>query len=113
MTDVRDSAPVLVMLLERGEPGEAYNVGSNITYTTQQILDLIVEQARVPISCEVDPSRFRQYDEKVLLADITKIRKLIGWVPNPDMRSTVTDVLNHWRREVSMRYFANSSTVVG
>jgi len=45
MTDVRDSAPVYLALLERGEAGEAYNVGSNITYTTQQILDLIIEHA--------------------------------------------------------------------
>lgn len=104
MTDVRDSAPVFVALLEKGEPGEAYNVGSNITYTTKDILNLIVEQTKVPVIAEVDPSRFRQYDEKVLLADISKLRKLTGWTPNPDMRRTVKDVLNYWRQEVSLRY---------
>lgn len=104
MTDVRDSAPVFLALLERGVPGEAYNVGSNITYTTQQILDLILEQARVPVTAEVDSSRFRRYDEKVLLADISKLVRLLGWVPKPNMRRTVVEVLDYWRREVSLRY---------
>jgi len=104
MTDVRDSAPVYVALLEKGEPGEAYNIGSNLTYSTQQLLDLIMAHSKVPVVAEEDASRFRQYDEKVLLADISKLHRLLGWMPNPDMRSTVTDVLNYWRREVALRY---------
>jgi len=113
MTDVRDSAPVYLALLEKGEPGEAYNVGSNITYTTRQILDLILDQARVPMTAEVDPSRFRQYDEKVLLADITKLVRLLGWVPRPDMRRTALDVLDYWRREVSLRYAPDARSAGG
>jgi len=104
MTDIRDSAPVMVALLEKGEPGEAYNVGSNILYATKQILDLIVEQSSVPVMTEVDSSRFRKYDEKILRANISKLSGLTGWVPNPNMRRTVTDVLNYWREEVRLRY---------
>lgn len=104
MTDVRDSAPIMVALLEKGEPGEAYNVGSNMLYATKQILDLIVEQSTVRVITEVDPNRFRKYDEKVLRANISKLTGLTGWVPNPDMRRTVTDVLNYWRQEVMLRH---------
>jgi len=110
MTDVRDSAPVFLALIEKGEAGEAYNVGSNLTYTTQHILDLILAQAKVPVTAEVDQSRFRQYDEKVLLADISKLARLTGWVPRPDMRRTAADVLNYWRREVSLRYASGAGS---
>mmetsp|Transcript_70388 Transcript_70388/g.139632 ORF Transcript_70388/g.139632 Transcript_70388/m.139632 type:complete len:393 (+) Transcript_70388:61-1239(+) len=104
MTDIRDSAPVMVALLEKGEPGEAYNVGSNILYVTKLILDLILEQCTVRVRTEVDPSRFRKYDEKILRANISKLTGLTGWVPNPNMRRTVTDVLNYWRQEVMLRH---------
>lgn len=104
MTDVRDSAPVYVTLLEKGLPGEAYNVGSNLTYTTQQILDLILDHSQVNVTARVDPKRMRFFDERILLADISKLRAQTGWAPNPDMRATVGHVLDYWRREVRQRY---------
>lgn len=104
MTDVRDSALVYVTLLEKGVPGEAYNVGSSTPYSTQQILDMIIEHSRVPVVSKVDPTRYRHFDEKVLVADISKLQAQTGWVPNPDMRRTVGSVLDYWRREVTLRY---------
>merc|ERR1712039_218098 len=106
MTDVRDSASVYLKLLEHGIPGDAYNVGSHITYTTQQILDMILDLSDRNVTSRVDKKRLRFFDEKVLLADISKLKAQTGWTPNPDMRETVKHVLEYWRREVSLRYTA-------
>lgn len=38
MTDCRDSAPVVVSLAEKGKPGEAYNIGSGMAMTIQELL---------------------------------------------------------------------------
>merc|ERR1719356_435080 len=111
MTDVRDSAPVYVTLLEKGIAGEAYNVGSNLTYTTQQILDMILAESDVNVTSKVDQKRLRFFDEKVLLADISKLRAITGWSPNPDMRATVRHVLQYWRKEVALRYPVSDRTV--
>lgn len=104
MTDVRDSAPVFLQLLRKGVPGEAYNVGSAQTYSTQHILDLAIGHARVRVEARRDPSRYRPFDEKVLVADISKLQRLTGWEPSPDMNRTVASVLDYWRREVDLRY---------
>lgn len=104
MTDARDSAPVLVALAEMGAPGEAYNVGSGRTTSMQDLLDIAIAQAKVPVTAEVDASRFRVYDEKVLLADITKTKKLTGWEPKTDMTNVISTILDSWRRKVAMLY---------
>jgi GDP-mannose 4,6-dehydratase len=105
ITDIRDSAPVIVQLADLGVPGEAYNMASQKTVRMSDLLDIILSlSTRKDIKIEKDPSRLRAYDEKVLLGDNTKIRNLTGWVPKPHLESTVADILNFWRGEVSIRY---------
>jgi GDP-mannose 4,6-dehydratase len=104
MTDIQDASPVVVTLAERGVAGQAYNVGSAIKYSIRDLLQTAVSQARVPIALEEDASRKRQYDEAVLVADISKLQALTGWVPKPNMSAIVEQILQHWRREISMRY---------
>ena len=105
VTDMRDSASVVVKLAEKGVPGEAYNIGSGIAVSTKDILDTAVSlSSRKDITMALDPSRVRLYDEKVLLSDNRKVRQLTGWTPNPDMKQTVSDILQYWRAKVAQRY---------
>lgn len=103
-TDIRDSAPVLVRLAEIGVPGEAYNLASGVAVSVKEMLDIALELATVDIRVETDPSRFRPYDEKVLLGDNTKLRELTGWTPAPDLRRSIQDILEYWRTEIGLRY---------
>lgn len=107
MSDVRDTAPVTVAVAERGVPGEAYNIASGKQLSIQSLLDTALSYARVPVQAKVDPSRFRVYDEKTLLADISKVRTLTGWNPNTDMSETVREILDYWRRRVAVLYPAS------
>jgi len=104
MTDVRDSIKVHAAVLVAGTPGEVYNIGSGDLWSTKEVLDLIIAEAKVPIKTEEDDSRWRKFDEKNLRADITKIRNLLSWTPNPDLHHTVVDILNYWRRQVRLLY---------
>jgi nucleoside-diphosphate-sugar epimerase len=108
MTDCRDSAPVVVSLAEKGKPGEAYNIGSGMAMTIQELLDIAFAQSKIPIRPLVDASRFRAYDEKTLLPDNKKIRDLTGWVPDTDMRNTVSSILEYWRRHATSLYIATA-----
>jgi GDP-mannose 4,6-dehydratase len=103
-TDIRDSAPVLVKLAETGVPGEAYNVSSGHAVSMQELLDLALAMAKVPIRVEHDPARMRPYDEKILPSDTAKLRALTGWKPQTDLRRSVADILEYWREEVRLRY---------
>jgi GDP-4-dehydro-6-deoxy-D-mannose reductase len=105
MTDMRDSANVVVSLAETGLPGEAYNIGSGIAVAVKDVLDIAISFSKNKgIITKEDVSRMRLYDEKILLSDNSKVRKLTGWVPNPDIKQTVLDILNFWRVNVNRRY---------
>ena len=93
MTDCRDSAPVVVSLAEKGNPGEAYNIGSGMAMTIQELLDIALAQSNILVQPLVDASRFRVYDERTLLSDNKKIRDLTGWVPSTDMQEIVSSIL--------------------
>ena len=67
------------------------------------ILREVQRQSSIPISTEIDPSRFRHFDEREVLADVEKVKKVTGWTPNPNMTATVDTVLGFWRREVAVR----------
>ena len=104
MTDAIDSARVIVSLAEIGKPGEAYNIGSGYAMGISDLLAIAIAQSRVPIETRIDATRLRAYDEKVLLPDISKIKKLTGWEPAPNMTQTVSNILGYWRARVKQLY---------
>lgn len=106
MTDARDSASVVVQLAKEGVAGEAYNVGSGHAMSIRDLLTTAVSlsNASTKIQLRSDTSKFRPYDEKVLLADVTKLTELTGWVPKTDMRETVQSILDYWRLKVHSMY---------
>jgi nucleoside-diphosphate-sugar epimerase len=108
MTNALDSAPVVIELAERGVPGEAYNIGSGRTMTMLNLLHTAMSLSRVPVRAEAQQSRFRVYDEKVLLANISKVVKLTSWVPATNMTSSVASILDYWRLKVRALYVVKS-----
>merc|ERR1740121_2661007 len=87
ITDIVDSAPVVVCLAENAPSGTVVNVGSNTSYTMRDLLQQAVDLSGVPggIRLELDQARLRAYDERVVMADISLLKRLTGWRPQPDM----------------------------
>lgn len=105
MTDASDSASALIDLAIKGKPGEAYNVGSGTDMTIQTLLNLAVSHStNKNLKTAVDVSRLRSFDEKVLVANIDKLRQLTGWTPRPNMELTVLRILDYWRSKVHTLY---------
>jgi GDP-mannose 4,6-dehydratase len=104
MTDARDSSSAVISLLELGKPGDAYNVGSGNAMSISELLRIAVENSKIKIETRADESRFRVYDEKMLLSNPSKIRKLTGWLPSTDMTKTVISILDYWRLRVHLLY---------
>jgi len=99
-TDVRDIVRAYWLSLEKGEPGEVYNIGSEITYSIQEVLDLLLSLTRVKVKIEEDPQRLRPSDVPVLLSDCAKFREKTGWKPKIPFKQTLVDLLNYWRERV-------------
>ena len=100
-SDVRDIVRGYWLLLERGEPGEVYNLCSGRSWSIQQVLDLLLARSTVKgIAVTVDPARLRPSDVMVLEGDPAKIEKATGWRTEIPFERTLTELLDYWRERV-------------
>lgn len=99
-TDVRDMVRAYWMSLEKGEPGDVYNLGTGKTYSIKEVLDMLLDISGVDVSIEIDPNRLRPSDVPVLLADSTKFKTLTGWEPRIPFRQSLQDLLDYWRERI-------------
>jgi GDP-4-dehydro-6-deoxy-D-mannose reductase len=98
VADVRDAVRAMVRVVERGEPGTAYNIGSGVTHRVQDTLARLISMARIAVTAETDPARIRKVDEPVHFGDVARLRGL-GWSPEIPFDRTLEDTLNYWRSQ--------------
>ena len=96
-TDVRDVVRAYRLLVERGAPGEAYNVCSGRDVAIQEIADHYVAMSTADVSFELDPERLRPVDVPIVRGDNTKLRTATGWAPEIAFEQTLREVLDWWR----------------
>jgi GDP-4-dehydro-6-deoxy-D-mannose reductase len=100
-TDVRDVVRAYRLLVENGEPGEAYNVCSGHDVAISELADRLVAMALVEMRLESDQSLQRPVDVPVLRGDHAKLHKATGWDPDISLDQTLADLLDEWRGRVS------------
>src|SRR5437899_285624 len=75
-TDVRDVVRAYWLLLERGAPGEVYNIFSGRAWSIQEVLDFLLSGSRVrSIAVTEDPARLRPSDVPVLVGDASRLTR--------------------------------------
>ncbi len=99
-TDVIDVMRAYALLVDHGEPGEAYNVGTGRAYSIRYLLDVLLSYTNVEIKIEPDPARFRPSDISVIYADNSRLRAKTGWEPTITFEESLKRVLDYWRVEV-------------
>jgi GDP-4-dehydro-6-deoxy-D-mannose reductase len=99
-TDVRDMVRAYWLSLERGTPGDVYNICSGRGYTARQVLDILLDLAQVKVTVQEDPARMRPSDVTLLVGDCSKFRSATGWQPTIPFEVTLKDLLEHWRSRV-------------
>jgi len=91
-TDVRDVVRAYRLLVERGLAGEVYNVCSGRAVAMQEILDMLIGIAGVPVEIRVDPARLRPVDTPVMYGDATKLNAATGWSPQIPLEQSLRDL---------------------
>ncbi len=99
-TDVRDIVQGYWLALERGEPGEVYNLCSGQDVAIREVLEILLGMTSKAIKVEIDPQRLRPSDVPVLRGDGRKFAAQTGWQPKIPLRKTLEDLLNYWRERV-------------
>jgi GDP-4-dehydro-6-deoxy-D-mannose reductase len=97
-TDVRDVVRAYWLALEKGEPGEVYNIASGNAITIEEMLQTLLSLTDMRINIETDPARLRPSDVEILLGDSSAFRTKTGWVPEIPFEQTMEDLLNYWRQ---------------
>ena len=100
-TDVRDMVRAYWLAVTKATPGEVYNLGSGRKITIRALLDLLLSMSEAEVTVEIDPDRLRPSDVEVLLADSSKFRRETGWEPIIPLETTLSDLLDFWRRRVA------------
>jgi GDP-4-dehydro-6-deoxy-D-mannose reductase len=101
VTDVRDVVRAYRLLVERGEPGEVYNVCSGRAVAVKEIADLLLGMARRPMRLVSDPGLQRPVDIPVLVGDNRRLARISGWAPTIPLEHTLADVLADWRSRLA------------
>jgi GDP-4-dehydro-6-deoxy-D-mannose reductase len=99
-TDVRDMVRAYWLALERGEPGEVYNICSGRAYTIRGVLDILLSLTHAQVEVREDPDRLRPSDVEILVGDCARFQRATGWQPTIPFEVTLKDLLDYWRDRV-------------
>ncbi len=98
--DVRDAVRAYVLLAEKGQAGQAYNVASGRAVAIRECLDFLRKQARVPTEAVLDPARVQKNDVPIQIGSAKCLREQTGWEPEISTEQSLLDLLNDWRQRV-------------
>jgi GDP-4-dehydro-6-deoxy-D-mannose reductase len=98
-TDVRDVVAAYRLLIERGLPGEVYNVCSGRDVAMSDVAAQLMGLAGAALTLETDPELVRPVDVPVLRGDATRLHATTGWRPTTPLAKTLADVLASWEAE--------------
>ena len=91
---VDDVADAYALLLQRGTPGEVYNIASGQPVTLDEIHTRLEQLIGISPKREVDASQVRREARPYLLGDASKLRAATGWSPRRTLDDMLRDVLN-------------------
>ena len=100
-TDVRDVLRAYWLLLEKGEPGETYNVCSGRGVRIGDLLDLLIRLCGIDIEVRMDPQKVRPAEIPEVVGDPSKIRAATGWQPDVPLERTLRYLLDGWRERIA------------
>ena len=101
-SDVRDVVRAYELLLEKGRPGEAYNVGSGRSTQVRQIVKLLTSFSSRPIRVIIQSKRLRPGEARTLYGSNRKLIQATGWKPKVSLERTLHDMYIHWK-EILLR----------
>ena len=96
--DARDLCEGLLLLAEKGVPGEAYNICSSHIFKMTHVVDCLEKIMGVKYDLIADPKLFRPADEALYAGNCDKIKSL-GWVEKYQYYDTLKDIVEFWMKK--------------
>jgi GDP-4-dehydro-6-deoxy-D-mannose reductase len=80
-SDVRDTALAHVLALEKGAPGDTYNIASGKGRKLRALIDAMIARLGRPVEIAVDPARLRPGEPPHIVGDAALLMRTTGWAP--------------------------------
>ncbi len=93
---VDDHARGIDCILQKGKIGEAYNIGTRVEKSVEEIADLVLTTLGKPQSLKTYVPDRLQHDMRYVL-DPTKIQRELGWEPTIPFDEGIRDVILWYR----------------
>ena len=91
IVDVRDLVRGLVLC--ENIKNSTINLGSDKFYCMEEVFKMIAGD----IPYEVANFLIRPTDESIILGNINKAKRVLGWEPEISLEQTISDTLDYWR----------------
>jgi len=98
--DVRDIIEAFWLSLEKGTPGEVYNISGERTYLIKDILAILLKLTKHDIRIKQDQSLMRPSDEAIIIGDSTKFKVATGWKQTIPLEETLKDMVEWWKQKL-------------
>lgn len=92
ITDVRDLARALVLLMNTARSGSIYNACCGRIHCIRDLVELMAEQQGLDVEIRRDPDRERQIELPLLMGSPEKLMNATGWKPVISMEDSLLDL---------------------
>jgi UDP-glucose 4-epimerase len=93
-----DMAAAIIKLLNLDNAGfNVFNLGRGIEYSVTDIVEAFERQLKEKIVIEVDPARVRKVEREHLVADVSKLRDIAGWLPEWGIDDGIRNLVENWK----------------
>jgi GDP-4-dehydro-6-deoxy-D-mannose reductase len=100
-SDVRDIATGYAALLERGRPGEAYNLCSGEGVSVSELIAVLRTHARVPLRAQSDAALRRDNEVERMVGSRARATRDTGWQPRIPLSDALAALLDDWRARIA------------
>ena len=98
--DQRDLISALLLLADNGKYGDVYNISSEHIYQIKEIIQYIEDELGMKFKLVVDNKLLRSTDEKIIVGDISKLKRDTGWSQKITIKQTIRDMLVYWQNRL-------------
>jgi len=98
--DVDDVVSAYFALLEKGTPGQVYNICSGHEQSIRSLIEQMGDLAEVPLQLVQDPARMRRADQRRVCGSHQRLARTTGWTPQISIQQSLRAILSDWEKRV-------------
>jgi GDP-4-dehydro-6-deoxy-D-mannose reductase len=98
--DVDDVISACLALLEKGVPGQVYNICSGHEQSIRSLIEQLGDLAQVDMQLVQDPTRLRRADQRRVCGSSAKLTQATGWTPEITTQQSLRAILSDCEQRV-------------